>query len=693
MHLSLRFGTPCALVIALVVGCSNGPGSTFAPGDVPPPTDAGRPPTDGYTWDVPSPDIYVNPNPVVVDVEPNHGPFAGGNTVVVRGSNLTQTTVVTFGGGLVQPADTTLTDSHRLSVKPPAGHPGSVDVTIADNGRMSTLPMGYHYDSIYPDPNTGSTAGGDQITIHGLGTHFSDATVVTMLGMPCRVVSVTGLESLSCVTPPNLPGPSDVTVVTGDENIAVPNAYTYSDDTQTITGALGGGPIAGTLDVTVLAGNSGNAIPGAYVFLGTDPTVAPPLSGVTDARGRYTFSIPGLTGPQTLTASAHCFSSHTMQAFDARDALIYLYPEEIPACGMGAPPGGGGGGGIYGAEIQGELVWTGSNEFAPNVWSNIPAPRTGERRVAYVYTTQSNILTPAPAPGDGGTVFEVVTPGYGGRGYPFSILARPAALAVYALAGIENIETQEFAPYVMGVARGILASPRARVVSVSVPMDITLTHETDVTLHGVPAPVNGVPDTVKVEAFIDLGGEGVIARADNTVVANDPTAVFAIVAMPGLMGPLADAALIVRGTYGTSSNLNTPYTVTLVAGITTPDDPVDLANWVGIPSFSAPVDNGLLPTDRTVRFALHGSDPDLFWMTLSGQVFYWQTFAPGSARSFVFPNLATVAGLSDLPAGQTLYMNVTGLNVPSLTFNTFRYGYLSQIYWSAYSGQNLLFAR
>ena len=47
--------------------------------------------------------------------------------------------------------------------------------------------------------------------------------------------------------------------------------------------------------------------------------------------------------------------------------------------------------------------------------------------MAYVYATQTDILSQPREPGDGNVVLEVVTPGYGGRGYPFTITTRPAA--------------------------------------------------------------------------------------------------------------------------------------------------------------------------------------------------------------------------------------------------------------------------
>ena len=52
-----------------------------------------------------------------------------------------------------------------------------------------------------------------------------------------------------------------------------------------------------------------------------------------------------------------------------------------------------------------------------------------------------------------------------------------------------------------------------------------------------------------------------------------------------------------------------------------------------------------------------------------------------------------IEGLADLPAGLQLYMNITGIRTPGFDFDNFRYTYLSQLYWTAYSSRSVLFQR
>lgn len=639
-------------------------------------------------------DVPRNLNPVVVGVVPDHGPFNGRDIVTVRGSNFDGDEVtVRFAGNLVQPMATELIDARRINVVPPTGRPGLVDVEVEVDGRRAVLPNGYRYDAFYVDPADGSPAGGTLVTLRGMGTHFDGTTRVTFDGLPCTEVTAVGAEELTCVTPAHPEARVAVTVQTGDETISVDDAFNFTDGDEGSRGGLGGGAIEGNLSVTVLAGNTGDPIPNALAFLGGDPLVAPPRSARTNERGRATLAFPELRGPQTLTITARCFNAHTVQLFDARNVTLYLYAQQIPACAMGEPGNSTPGRGTFGATVRGELVWDGPNEFAPNPWRNIPEPRAGERRVAFVYATQDNIQSSTVSPGDGNTVLEVVTPGYGGRGYPFSIATRPSALAIYAIAGIEVIQTQRFTPYIMGVARGVLGSPRAVITDVVVPMNITLDHQTEVQISNLPPAVGGQPDRVRVEGFVDLGGEGVIARPDVNVWGRDAADDYFLNALPAFSGPLADARLIVRATYGTNDWLGAPSSTMVVAGITSPDDVVQMRDWVGIPNITSPVENGRLSRDRNVRWDVRGGDPQMWWISLSGDVLYWYTYAPGSSRAAAFPDLSGIMGLSDLPAGQPLYMNLNGFRVPGFDYNEFRYRFLSSLYWTAYSSRTTIWTR
>jgi hypothetical protein len=322
-----------------------------------------------------------------------------------------------------------------------------------------------------------------------------------------------------------------------------------------------------------------------------------------------------------------------------------------------------------------------------------------------VMTTTDNILSSNPDPGMGGTVLETVEMGYPGLGYPYTIVARPAALAVYAIAGLETTDTSppRFTPYVMGVARSVLASPRAHLVNVNIDMNIPLDHETQVLLHDPPTQIDGNPNRFKVESWIDLGGEGVIPRPDITVLGRTTSDPYRLVAQPAFTGTLADARLIVRGVYGTGNYYEDPQSTVVLTGILTPDNPVTIGNWVGIPQLTMPMDGGSLPASRQLTFNVLGNNPNMFWTVLSelgsscrngfylGDVVWWQHHFAGDVRSIDMPDISRAPGLTDLPH-QLYQFSICGFNVAGFDYNNFRYQYLSQYYWTAFSSNSITLA-
>ncbi len=648
-------------------------------------------------------------NPALLAVRPDHGPFNGGNTVVLRGSNFVDGMTVRFGDAMVQPRFQRLVDANRVEVQVPGGAPGSVDVVIEGEGYRSRLPMAYTYDSFYVDPTSGSIAGGTRITLRGQSTNWTAGSTVMIDGSPCNNVMFVSPNELACSVPAHAQGAVPVTVTTGAESVTVADAFTYYEASDPNSGGFGGGSIRGSINVAVLNYLTGDAVPNAFVYVGDNPVVTPPQSGVTNMRGQLTLSYPSLTGPVSITATARCFASSTFVSIDGRDATIFLIPYlgMVPGidCGMGMPPDGGNRPPVYAATVEGELVWAGAREFGPNRWDNIPFPRANERRVAYVMTTTSNIFSGNPDPGMGGVVVEDLMRA-GVRGFPYRIVARPTALAVYAIAGLERMDTDppRFTPYVMGVARSVLASPRAAVTNINIDMNIPLDHEMSIVLRDLPAQDMGNPNRFAVTNWIDLGGEGVIPRPDVALERTTSTDPFRLVAQPAFSGTLTDARMIVRASYGTGSSFDAPESTVLVAGITSPDETVTVRNWVGIPRIIEPGDGGTLDATRRIRIEQGGADPDFFWSVISqlgsacnvgfylGDVVWWQHHFPGTTREIGVPDLSMIPTLADMPRG--LYqLSVCGIRVQGFDYNNFNYRWLNQFYWTAYSANAVRIAR
>ena len=197
-------------MILATFGCDS---STLTPPPTPnpPPVDAGGlPDTNGF------PDVGGG-GLLVTRVAPDHGPFIGGNSAIVRGSGFTNEAFVTVGGRLVQPADTRLLDANRLAIVLPAGEPGPADVTVMVGDAEATLPDGYFYDDIYLDPSRGSTAGGTFVTLIGTGAPFTAGDTLTFGGAPCTDINLVSPTRLTCLTPPGPVSTVDVTLTRSED--------------------------------------------------------------------------------------------------------------------------------------------------------------------------------------------------------------------------------------------------------------------------------------------------------------------------------------------------------------------------------------------------------------------------------------------------------------------------------------------
>lgn len=190
--------------------------------------------SSGQSPQVPE-DVFTYTNGPIVDiVNPDTGPTLGGSIVVITGKNFSAPLSISFGD---TPATSfNINSATQLTVlSPSTGTAGPVDVRVIKGTDIS--PVGpktkFTYVSATPKvtaltPNQGSTFGGNEVTISGLG--FTGAVCPgsvkfgTMVAASCTVVNDT---TLITVAPPNVSGAAVVVVqtVNGTSDI-VPN-YTY----------------------------------------------------------------------------------------------------------------------------------------------------------------------------------------------------------------------------------------------------------------------------------------------------------------------------------------------------------------------------------------------------------------------------------------------------------------------------------
>jgi hypothetical protein len=695
-----RFLLLLLLTLAFALaGCGDDQIDTASLDDVP---DAGE--DGGAARDGSVPNIGGRAKLTVTGISPDSGPFSGGNSAVVRGSGFSDEAIVKVGGRMVQPRDTLRIDRNSLSIVLPAGDVGLADVTVIEGEEEATRQEAYTYNPLLIEPTEGSVAGGTSVVITARGATFAAGVTVEFGDAECTDIRLITPSSLRCKTPRGSIGQVDVTLrIEGQGDIptlVARDAFEYIDFTSTTTGGLSGGPIEGTVNVTVVDAMRGVVLPDVYVLVGDD--VSSPYQNFTDERGQVTFSDEGLFGPLTIHAALKCFERVSFVAFDARNVTIELTPLLDPTCAMPGDMLPGGGRGTAGSIISGELIFPGANEFWVNGWDFVPEPRENEKRVAYVYTTRSRIdvENPDPSLSDGiARIVENESP-LGERGYPYRIFARPAGLAVYAIAGLERIDSGELTPYVMGVTRDLVTAPGEELPGIDIHMTLALDRMLDVDVDEVPEPTPRGPVELRVQAHLDLGGEGVIVREISGSRFDMHTSltgggIFPFFAQPALHEELTAASYeLVAGYYTTNGDSDPPLSMTRRRGVVQASEPELVADLLAIPIAVEPAEGALLSEERLLRWSIEGdTPPDFFIVSLNaGASFAWQQLVPGSQTESVIPDLTSIPEVGDAAPGPLVW-SVHAVRMPDFVFNELKLDTIVPRLFSHMSANQFTFRR
>ena len=170
--------------------------------------------------------------PFVVSCSPAVGYMGGGNTVTITGSNFDNGSTVTVGG---TPASVTYLSPTSLRIITPAGTAGPADIVVTNLDTQTGTGAGIFTYSPYMtplvssvSPNTGTTPGGQDITV--TGANFVNGCTVMIGSYPAADVVFVNSSTLTMKTPASAAGLFSVTVTnTVDGQFAVlPNAFTYT---------------------------------------------------------------------------------------------------------------------------------------------------------------------------------------------------------------------------------------------------------------------------------------------------------------------------------------------------------------------------------------------------------------------------------------------------------------------------------
>lgn len=180
-------------------------------------------------------------------ISPNQGSSGGGTLVTITGTNLSGTTAVRFGTRLA--TNVTNVSPTQVTAVSPSGN-GAVGVTVTTPGGTSNPLPFYYVGAPFKQslgPTSGSTAGGETVTITGTG--LATATSVAF-GANTAVPTVVSDSQITVAAPAGTAGSVGVSVTTaGGTNNGL--SYTYVDAPTATTVTPDSGPASGGTAVTI----------------------------------------------------------------------------------------------------------------------------------------------------------------------------------------------------------------------------------------------------------------------------------------------------------------------------------------------------------------------------------------------------------------------------------------------------------
>lgn len=191
-----------------------------------------------YNIGVTNPDGQVSPTaqftysapPTISGVTPANGPLAGGTTITINGTNLTNTTSVKLAGSITCNSLTNVSPTSVTCITP-SHSAASVSVTVVKgDGQETTLASAFNYANApivsSVDFNYGDIAGGTLVTING--SNFANGAAVYFDNIGCNSITFINSSSITCVTPSHAAGSVSVKVMNPDSQYStLASAFNY----------------------------------------------------------------------------------------------------------------------------------------------------------------------------------------------------------------------------------------------------------------------------------------------------------------------------------------------------------------------------------------------------------------------------------------------------------------------------------
>jgi len=277
---------------------------------------------------------FSTDKPTVTSLDPSGGSAAGGNTVVITGTNFTDVTSVKFG--TKNATSFVVNSSTRITAVAPSGTLGTtVDVTVTTHAGTSATSAASKYTYGVPtvtelDPAAGPAAGGNTVVI--TGTNFIGVTSVKFGTKSATSYVVNSPTQITAKAPGGVASTTvDVTVTTagGTSEKTYNSKYSYGAPTVTELDPAAG-PAAGHNEV-IITGTGFTAV--TAVKFGTRNAVDFEVDSPTQITAIAPAGVAGTTVDVRVTTPAGTSAIVEADEYTYLPVVTALQPYHGPAAG------------------------------------------------------------------------------------------------------------------------------------------------------------------------------------------------------------------------------------------------------------------------------------------------------------------------------------------------------------------------
>lgn len=639
-------------------------------------------------------DVFTAFRPITVSsISPREGPIGGGTQVTITGLGFLE-------GAEVRIADVPLTNvvvvsDQEITATTVAGASGTFDVIVNTADAEAVLFNGFTFvapfEVIRVEPNEGSIAGNTYVSVLGRG--FVGPVDVAFGGESGQSARVENGSVISVRTNPAPPGTVDVDVTQDADTVTIVDAYTFFNP-RLLTGGAWGGEIEGAVNVAV-ADFGGNPLTGVVVQLGFDAN--PAYRAITDENGLATISGPDIRGPQTITAGQTETEFVTFTELNSENLTILAspHPQSIGPDDPRAP-------------CPPETEWPVIRGRIFKLKSSVdPETNPAVEPVVRITYTDANVFSPNPPDPLGLNPSQDAFVTVEGGEYAISTL-RVGSVAVYAILGDLDTETQVFTPRKMGIARSVPVAFGEVTEGIDIALEFDMDASTTIRLDNPPDQQPG-PSLNAIFPYLNLGSDGVVPFAP-TIVSG--TGVITIDELPDIN---ESEFFYMGGSFtfnAATGQLQNPFSLTLLESAEPFESGVDLGPFLEMPTNVVPKPAELL-VDNTVSWDLGGVVPDIATLNfvdvkgvtgcccrdlngngqcddmepedcgaLPQQFNRWSVYGPGNLQSYVLPRMTPEVQAFELPDNYSYLLQLA--IAPRFNYREFVFNQFSSFFWQSW---------